>query len=410
MQQPGPLSTNQRIATIDVLRGLALLGIFLVNMPSFFTPAFKYDFYSLSIPYEGLDQWIRLFFDLFVQARFYPIFSFLFGFGFYIFLSRAELKSDKPRKLFSKRLFILLLFGLLHLVFLWYGDILHTYALTGFFLLLFYYRKARTVLIWAISLLVLFYAFTATQLLIPSSYMESVTYMNETVGNKKVDESLEIYTGAGYGELIGYRLSNEVMPILQLYLFSAPMILALFLLGLYVAKKGYITEAASHLPFIRKVWVVSGLLALPLLIWLAVVQLEGIDYGYHQETVHFLVQQISGLFLATFYIFSLVLFMVKSPLTKLIAAIGAAGRMALTNYLLQTMFAVTLALGFDLYGKVSLWAGLLLTLGFFALQVVFSLYWLKHFKFGPFEWLWRTLTYGRKQPMRRTDQIEREIS
>lgn len=403
--QPSPLSTNQRIATIDILRGFALFGIFMVNMPTFFMPDFKKSYYSLSIQYEGLDQWVRLFFDLFVQARFYPIFSFLFGFGFYIFLSKAELKSDRPRKLFSRRLFILLVFGILHLIFLWYGDILHTYALTGFFLLLFYYRKTKTILIWAISLLVIYYALTASQLLIPQSYMESLSYTNETIGNKKIEDTIQMYTGADYGELIAYRLSQEVLPILQLYLFSAPLILALFLLGLYVAKKGLISDISSHLRIAGRVWATSGILAVPLLIWLTVVQLKGVDYGFHQDTVHYLLQQISGLLLATFYIFSVVLFMQKAPLTKFLSALGAAGRMALTNYLLQTVFAVTLALGFDLYNKVSLSVGLLITIVFFSIQLVFSMYWLKHYQFGPAEWLWRTLTYKEKQPFKK-NQME----
>ncbi|MCF6139035.1 DUF418 domain-containing protein [Pseudalkalibacillus berkeleyi] len=403
--QPTPLPMNQRIATIDILRGIALFGIFLVNMPTFFMPDFKKSYYSLSIQYEGFDQWVRLFFDLFVQARFYPIFSFLFGFGFYIFLSKAELKSSQPRKLFSRRLFILLGFGILHLIFLWYGDILHTYALTGFLLLLFYYRKAKTIFIWAISLIVLYYTMTASQLLIPQSYMESLRYTNETVGTKKVADTIQMYTGANYGELIGYRFTNEVMPIIQLYLFSAPLILALFLLGLYVAKKGFISDVASHLKLVGRIWVMSGLLAVPLLIWLAIVQLNGVDYGFHQDTVHYLIQQISGLFLATFYIFSVVLFLHKAPLTKFFSALGAAGRMALTNYLLQTVFAVTLALGFDLYNKVGLTVGMLISIAFFSLQLVFSMYWLKHYRFGPAEWLWRTLTYKEKQPFKK-NQME----
>ncbi|WP_349408942.1 DUF418 domain-containing protein [Pseudalkalibacillus sp. SCS-8] len=405
--QPSPLANNQRITTIDMLRGFALFGIFLVNMPSFFSPAFQYDYYSLPIAYEGVDQWVRLFFDLFVQARFYPIFSFLFGFGFFIFLSRAELKSDHPRKLFVRRLTILLVIGLLHLVFLWYGDILHTYALTGFLLFLFYSRKPRTILIWAFALLVLFYGLTAAQLLVPDTLMKQVQYMNETVGNKKVEESITTYTEAGFGELIAYRFSEEVLPILQLTIFSVPLILALFLFGLYVAKRGIIADPAKHIRLIKKVWITSGVFAVPFTLWLGAVQLNVVDYGYKEDTAEFLLQQISGLFLAAFYISSFVLFVQKVPITKGLRALDAAGRMALTNYLLQTFFAVILALGFDLFNRISLSIGLLICLAFFSLQLIFSLYWLKYFQYGPFEWVWRSLTYRQKQPFWRTDRFEK---
>ena len=90
---------------------------------------------------NGLDSYIRLFYDMFIQTKFYTIFSFLFGLGFYIFMNRAEAKTDRPKTLFVRRLLILLLFGFLHYVLLWDGDILHSYAIAGFFLLLFYKRE-----------------------------------------------------------------------------------------------------------------------------------------------------------------------------------------------------------------------------------------------------------------------------
>ncbi|MGQ0516765.1 DUF418 domain-containing protein, partial [Bacillus sp. D-CC] len=96
--------------------------------------------------YEGIDSYIRLFYDMFIQTKFYTIFSFLFGLGFYIFMSRAEAKTAHPKILFVRRLLILLLFGFLHYVLLWDGDILHTYAIAGFFLFLFYKREPRTIL------------------------------------------------------------------------------------------------------------------------------------------------------------------------------------------------------------------------------------------------------------------------
>ena len=132
------ISQGERIHSIDIIRGIAVLGIFLVNWPIIA----GIDSRDLSGVYEGLDSYIRLFYDMFIQTKFYTIFSFLFGLGFYIFMTRAEAKTDRPKTLFVRRLLILLLFGFLHYVLLWDGDILHSYAIAGFFLFLFYKKTS----------------------------------------------------------------------------------------------------------------------------------------------------------------------------------------------------------------------------------------------------------------------------
>ena len=145
------LTQGERIHSIDIIRGIAVLGIFLVNWPVIA----GVDSRDLSGIYEGIDSYIRLFYDMFIQTKFYTIFRFI-RIRFYIFMSRAEAKTDHPKILFVRRLLILLLFGFLHYVLLWDGDILHTYAIAGFFLFLFYKREPRTILIWAIVLLSIF--------------------------------------------------------------------------------------------------------------------------------------------------------------------------------------------------------------------------------------------------------------
>ena len=149
------ISQGERIHSIDIIRGIAVLGIFLVNWPVIA----GIDSRDITGVYEGLDSYIRLFYDMFIQTKFYTIFSFLFGLGFYIFMTRAEAKTDRPKTLFVRRLLILLLFGFLHYVLLWDGDILHTYAITGFSY--FYFTKEpRTILIWSIVLLSFMQLFT----------------------------------------------------------------------------------------------------------------------------------------------------------------------------------------------------------------------------------------------------------
>ncbi|WP_257347585.1 DUF418 domain-containing protein [Pseudalkalibacillus decolorationis] len=395
-----PITTNERIESLDIIRGFALLGIFLVNMPAFFAPALKYDLYGLTPEYDGIDQWVRLIFDLFVQAKFYPMFSFLFGLGFYIFLTRAEQNTERPKLLFGLRLLILLLFGLLHLVLFWYGDILHTYAISGFFLLFFYKRKAKTVLIWALALISLFYVFMASPLLLPESLLERSNEWNQSVGSEKVEEAVQIYKHKTYMELISYRYTNEVVPILENIPYSIPHILGLFLLGLYIGKKGILANPSQHKRFIRLTWMISGLIAIPFSIWLAAIQLDTLNYGAYHDIVSLFVLTVGGPFLTSFYVFSFVLLLQNGRWRKVLDPIGTTGRMALTNYLAQTVITLVIILGFELYNELSITTGLLLTLVIYGLQVVFSVFWLKHFRFGPLEWVWRSLTYGRLQSMR----------
>ncbi|MEZ2661639.1 DUF418 domain-containing protein, partial [Aneurinibacillus aneurinilyticus] len=150
-----PISKGERMITLDIIRGFALLGIFLVNMPTFHSPDFIRQLYDLPQNLSSVDKVVNLFFSLFIQTKFYTIFSFLFGLGFYVFMNRVEQKGLKVYRLFSRRLLILFLFGFLHLIFLWYGDVLHAYAIVGFALSLFYKRSNKVILGWAFGLLFL---------------------------------------------------------------------------------------------------------------------------------------------------------------------------------------------------------------------------------------------------------------
>lgn len=148
------ISQDERIHSIDIIQ-YCYIRYFLVNWPIIA----GIDSRDITGSYEGIDSYIRLFYDMFIQTKFYTIFSFLFGLGFYIFMQRAEMKTNRPTTLFIRRLLILFLFGFTHYVLFWDGDILHTYAITGFFLLLFYKRAPRTILIWALVLLGIFQLF-----------------------------------------------------------------------------------------------------------------------------------------------------------------------------------------------------------------------------------------------------------
>ncbi|RFU66862.1 DUF418 domain-containing protein [Peribacillus saganii] len=390
-----PISAKERIVTIDIIRGFALLGIFLVNMPAFHSPVFL----ETHPEYTGLDYWLDLFLQLFVQTKFYTMFSFLFGLGFYIFMSRAEQKGLKIRRLFSRRLFFLLLFGGAHLILLWFGDILLTYALTGFLLLLFYKRKTKTILIWALSLLFLFHALVSIQFFLPEDILKEAEAEHKL--QSQLAEYVDVYQHAQYTDLVSYRFKEEVIQVLQTQPIAMITVLAMFLFGLYAGKIGIFQPDTTQHSIINRIWRVSLILSIPLVILLALFKLSVIDLGIYKETAVYLFTSLSGLTLCFFYISSLILLLRKKNWQKLLRPIGYTGQMALTNYLSQTFISLFIFLGLNFYGEVSLLTGTFICIIIYLFQVVFSYIWMKNFKFGPFEWLWRSLTYGYFQSMKK---------
>jgi len=180
-----PVSEAERIHQLDAIRGFALFGIFLVNMPTFSHPMLFLPALGLPADHTLFDEWIRILLHMFVQTKFYTIFSFLFGAGFYLFMSRAEKKSLPMKPMYLRRITILFLLGMTHLFFLWYGDILHTYALTGIMLLLFYKRADKTIRKWAWSLLLALQLLYGLVLFIPAD-PSSVENSSQAIANKAI--------------------------------------------------------------------------------------------------------------------------------------------------------------------------------------------------------------------------------
>ncbi|WP_046175301.1 DUF418 domain-containing protein [Domibacillus indicus] len=398
-----PLSASERILTIDIIRGFALLGIFLVNMPSFHSP----------VVFQGLgeeekDFWLTLFLQMFVEAKFYTIFSFLFGLGFYIFMSRAEKKGMQTNRLFTRRLTVLLLIGTAHFILLWSGDILHTYAITGLLLLLFYKRKNKTLLVWAGSLLAACHLVLAVPFFMPNESFEQLKMAFEEKKSEEFPTYVAMYEEAGYLEWIAYRFDKEIPLITAQLPLSMLPVLAMFLLGLYAGKIGIFQPGTPYLPLVKKIWRTALLISIPLSASLAALRLSWIDGGYYQSTVEELLVSLSGFTLCFFYITSLMLLTQKAKWQKRLRPLGYVGQMALTNYLLQTIICFFLFLVLDFYGKVGLGTGTLICLVIYVLQVAYSYFWMKKFAFGPFEWLWRSLTYGYFPSIKKAAPAEKE--
>ncbi|MFC3885159.1 DUF418 domain-containing protein [Bacillus songklensis] len=404
-----PISTKERIVTIDIIRGFALLGIFLVNMPAYHSPDFLMQLYGIHKEQKGIDYWVDLFLQLFIQMKFYTIFSFLFGLGFYIFMSRAEQKGLATGRLFTRRIFALFLFGAAHLILLWFGDILHVYAITGLLLLFFYKRENKTLLAWAFSLLFVIHALMSIQFFIPASTLEEMKEASQQDHSGKLTEYMQVYGNANYAEWVSYRFDTEIIPILMNLPVTMTMVLAMFLFGLYAGRMGFFQPDTPHLHFIKKTQMITFLLSVPLVIFLALLKLHIVDPGIYRQAAVQLFTSLSGMTLCFFYISSLTLLVRNERWHKMLRPLGYAGQMALTNYLSQTIICIILFVGFGFYGKISLAAGTLICLLIYVLQITFSYIWLKRYKFGPTEWLWRSFTYGYFQPMKKEQNLKGDV-
>ena len=174
--------------------------------------------------------------------------------------------------------------------------------------------------------------------------------------------------------------------------------------GLYAGKIGIFQNATAYLPQIKKIWGITLVLSVPLVTFLACLKLDIIDYGVYTQNAIQLFTSLSGLTLCFFYTSSIMLLLRKELWQKLLRPLAFTGQMALTNYLTQTFISTFIFLGLNYYGKVSLVTGTLICLVIYACQIGFSYVWLKNFRFGPFEWLWRSLTYGYFQSMKKEEK------
>lgn len=389
-QQLAPIQGKERIQSIDIIRGLAILGIFLVNMPAFNSPVLymRFDWWS-----EGIDNWTEHFINIFAQASFYTIFSFLFGFGIMMFKERAIEKGYSFPKLFLRRLFVLFIIGCIHAFLIWHGDILITYALIGLIFFLFHKAKPMTLFVWSLILLII-PTIVMTGLLLLALLFEP-TAATLPYDEKLTAQSFEVYSTGTFAEISAQRFQDW-------YAVNGPFnfpflvvsLLPMYLLGALAAKIKWFSRVDEHIKLIKVVWAITLVIGIPFKL---------LPYLLEQNLItEFIQDTIGGPAIAIFYITSILLLSRKVMWMSILSPLSYVGRLSLSNYLFQSIICTFLfySYGFGLYGEVRPFVGLLLTLVIFSIQIILSKQWLKHFQFGPVEWLWRSLTYGKKQPFK----------
>jgi uncharacterized protein len=398
-----PTQPDERVEIIDILRGFALFGILLVNMMYFAWPVYTE---VIGVPWtQPLDHAAHWFVSFFAQGKFFTLFSFLFGLGLAVQMQRAEAKGVAIVPLYLRRLLVLLVIGIAHVVLLWFGDILTYYALLGFVLLLFRKTKPRRLLVWAsvflLIPLLLNAAFTGLIKLSDDTSQLASAQTLEAQYRESYTQALTTYQGGSFAAMIEQRLQDYAFTSLgQVFSGGLLIVLAMFLLGLYIGKRQLLQNINEHLPFFKKVFVWAGILGLigttlEHLFLSSASPLEPTFLGLLGLAGYI----IGAPALSLCYASGLVLLVQR---VKRLNVLAPLGRTALSNYLLQSLICTTLfyGYGFNLYGKVGPALGIVITLAIFALQIPLSHWWVRHFRFGVAEWLWRTLTYGKVQPMR----------
>ncbi|MFE5318855.1 DUF418 domain-containing protein [Paenibacillus sp. NPDC056579] len=390
-----PISDQSRISIIDILRGVAVFGIFFVNIVMMSSPDIFYQRAGVLPEESSINYAVRLMIDMFFTGKFYPILSFLFGFGFFIFMQRAEVRGIRVYPLFMRRMLLLLALGVLHLLLLWSGDVLHTYALLGLVLMMFYRRRAKTAFRWAVWILVLYFSLFSLAFLQPADEAAATMAAHYQQASATAAASTAMYQSEGnYAEWFVFRLQNEVLPNLAMEFITYPCIFAMMLFGFYFGKTGVFADVLRYAGLFRALRKGCGAIGLTLAGGLAVIRLRWIDLGVFSLIGESLLIYLSGIFLSFFYISVVVLMYRRFYGQKLLYPFLHAGQMAMTNYLGQSFISFAVFAGAGFYGKFDFLVCIMYCLEVILLQLAFSIWWMRRFRFGPVEWVWRRLTYG----------------
>ena len=386
MNTLSPIERSERIVSLDVIRGVSLLGIFIINMISFHSPFLYMDPYVWwKTPDDAaLYPWI----DVLVQASFYPLFAMLFGYGLSIQQERASQKGMSFYSFGVRRLIILLLIGSIHAFLIWSGDILINYAVFGLLLLLFMRMTGKSLLMLG-SLLLLIPQLFFSILLVLMTYSDPAGvahYTNITA----VQDSVAAYASGSFTDIMKQRFSDwYAVNSPGNLLFLTLSILPVMMIGAGAGKLKLLEKAAEF----KRSWLLlgSGLLIASIGIKLLPILIEAnTAYSYIQD-------YLGGPFLSVSYAIILALLLENENVKKWSRPLASAGRMSLSNYLMQSIIGTLIfySYGLGLYGEVTLTTGTLLAAGIFVIQMLLSEIWLSIFRFGPVEKLWRVLSYGR---------------
>jgi len=401
-----PISSNERVQLLDVLRGLAIFGMFTVNMTADIWWGDTYRELDLAIT----DFVALVLVDLFTNGKFITIFSFLYGIGFFVQMERVNARGANATAFYARRSAGLLIIGVTAMACTIPSWILIDYSIFGLGLLLFRNRSPRTILIVAITLILLAKVFGS---IIPDyrEHLENTvveqTKSGATQSTPQNQQSEDTMPGDGdFLQVSSYMLLHvwEAFSSWRYYIGDIDL-LGIMLLGLYVARLGAVWDSQIRRSLARKTlpWLISMGFS-GCLVWIV---MADFDVGDKTSVFHLIIRKLAAWpigmpLLGLGYAAAIALLFERPWWRKWLAPFSAVGHMALTNYLFTGLVAafISFSWGLGLYGKISVWQGLLLVLMIFPIQMLASQWWMARYNFGPVEWLWRSFTYGKLPPMR----------
>ncbi len=420
-----PVTGKQRIQSIDTLRGVALLGILLMNIVAFGLPFAAYFDPTIDNATTGLNLFAYVATDTLVEGSMRTIFSMLFGAGLLIFTHKPSTDESVVKGLYYRRTFLLVLFGLFNAyILVWVGDILYAYGMTG--LLLYFFRNvvAKRLAIYAgilFAILALLHTGLHFNTRTLSDAMDEINALPP--GTELTAEQQETVDGwqafleqQGHTpELIETEIAAKQGSYGDAFMQAAPLnfftqvfafpifiiwdVLAMMLLGMAFFKWGLFDASRSMGTYV-KLMLAGFVIGIPLNYWESMMLVNS-DFAMYWGATTRPTYDIGRLALACGYI-GLVMAICKSGiLPALRSGLAAVGQMALTNYLAHSLICaiIFLGFGFGYFNELERYQLYYVVFGIWVFQILFSSWWLKRYRFGPVEWLWRSLTYGKKQSM-----------
>jgi len=399
-----PVEPGDRIQSLDILRGFAILGILIMNIQSFALIEAAYINPAAFGNLSGINKWAWIFSHIFGDQKFMTLFSLLYGAGIIMITSRARETGRNEAAIHFRRTWWLLVIGMVHAYLLWHGDILVPYAICAVFVYFFRKISPRKLLIIGILIIsipsILYLLFGWSMQFWPPEGMTNLT-KSWTPPAESINQEISAFRGS-WREQLGFRFPAAFA--FQTFIFliwSGWRVAGLMLIGMAIFQWGVLKAKQTH-RFYQLMVLIGSSVGFPLII-LGV--LFNFNANWALEYSMFLGWQFNywgSLFVSAAYIGVIMLVWCFRSVGKLGRSLAAVGRTALSNYLLQTLICTHIFYGhgLGLFAKIERANLLLVVMGIWIIELIISPVWLTYFKFGPVEWLWRSLTYMKVQPMR----------
>lgn len=395
-----PVAKKNRVEILDVVRGFAIFGILIANIQSW--SGYKFISFELmeTLPYYDYNAMMKYLFMFFIDTKFYTLFSILFGIGFYLQFNKQRDNQDVFMKTYRRRLLFLMMFGAIH-SFFWSGDILLIYGAVGLVFVLFRNLELKTILKLSIFLYFSWLIYDIIFAIYFPDFLEYKYTAYKTYPDISPQEVTAVFQNGSFMQVLEMNWHNlyyryvDLIPSGRL-----TKILSLFLLGFYLMSINYFTTYAKSKKLLA-LYFVSGVV-----ITYIAYHIGGSMASFSHDLTNVAYKALAStgqILLSLAYISILTILYEIKTFKKFIHIFSYVGRMSFTSYLMHTLFGYLIFYPFfgGLFGTMGILQITTLALFLYLFQILFSMVWLRYFKFGPFEWIWRCLTYLKLFPIRK---------